>query len=70
MPETPVVLRGLRAGVPLVGTAVADAVDGSWKIQRQLGGLGTAARRNVLARYHLERNVERLLEEFRVRFAM
>jgi hypothetical protein len=31
--------------------------------------LGTAARRKVLAKFHLERNVERLAEEFRVRLA-
>lgn len=31
--------------------------------------LGIAARSKVIAKYHLERNVERLAEEFRIRLA-
>jgi ribosomal protein L13E len=31
--------------------------------------LGIAARRKVVAKYHLERNVERLAEESRLRLA-
>jgi colanic acid/amylovoran biosynthesis glycosyltransferase len=54
---------------PASVTAMADAVERLIDDPEGARRLGTAARRKVVARYHLERNVERLAEEFRARLA-
>ena len=54
---------------PASATAIADAVERLMEDPEAARRLGTAARRKVLAKYNLERNVERLVEEFRVRLA-
>ena len=54
---------------PASASAIADAVERLMDDPAAARRLGSAARRKVLARYHLERNVERLAEEFRVRLA-
>ena len=52
---------------PASAGAIADAVERLMDDAEGARRLGTAGRRKVLAKYHLERNVERLAEEFRVR---
>jgi len=54
---------------PASASAIADAVERLIGDPEGARRLGTAARRKVLVRYHLERNVERLAEEFRRRLA-
>jgi glycosyltransferase involved in cell wall biosynthesis len=54
---------------PASAAAIADAVERLIDDPEGARQLGTAARRKVLAEYHLGRNVERLVEEFRVRLA-
>ena len=54
---------------PADAAAVADAVQRLMDDPQRAQRLGIAARRKVLARYHLEHNVERLATEFRARFA-
>ena len=52
---------------PASAAAIADAVERLMKEPEEARRLGAAARRKVLAKYHLERNVARLAEEFRRR---
>ena len=52
---------------PASASAIADAVERLMDDPEGARRLGIAARRKVLDKYHLERNVERLVEEFRVR---
>jgi colanic acid/amylovoran biosynthesis glycosyltransferase len=54
---------------PASASAIADAVERLMDDPEQARRLGAAARRKVLAKYDLERNVQRLAEEFRVRLA-
>jgi glycosyltransferase involved in cell wall biosynthesis len=54
---------------PASADAIADAVERLMEDREGARRLGTAARRKVFAKYHLERNVERLAEEFRRRLA-
>ena len=54
---------------PASAAAIAGAVERLIDDPEEARQLGTAARRKVLAQYHLEHNVERLVEEFRVRLA-
>jgi colanic acid/amylovoran biosynthesis glycosyltransferase len=54
---------------PASATAIADAVERLMEDPEAARRLGTAARRKVIAKYNLERNVDRLVEEFRVRLA-
>ena len=54
---------------PASAGAIADAVERLIDDPEGARRLGTAARRKVLAKYNLERNVERLAEEFRLRLA-
>jgi colanic acid/amylovoran biosynthesis glycosyltransferase len=54
---------------PASPAAMADAVERLIDDPEKARRLGIAARRKVLAEYHLERNVERLIEEFRLRVA-
>jgi colanic acid/amylovoran biosynthesis glycosyltransferase len=54
---------------PASAVALADAVERLMEDPEGARRLGTAARRKVLAKYHLEHNVERLVEEFRLRLA-
>jgi colanic acid/amylovoran biosynthesis glycosyltransferase len=49
--------------------AIADAVERLMQDPQAARQLASAARRKVIANYHLERNVERLAEEFRIRLA-
>jgi colanic acid/amylovoran biosynthesis glycosyltransferase len=52
---------------PASASAIADAVERLMDDPEGARRLGAAARRKVLHKYHLGRNVERLAEEFRVR---
>jgi glycosyltransferase involved in cell wall biosynthesis len=52
---------------PASASALAEAVERLMEDPAGARRLGSAARRKVLAKYHLEHNVERLAEEFRVR---
>jgi colanic acid/amylovoran biosynthesis glycosyltransferase len=54
---------------PASPSVIADAVERLMDDAEQARRLGAAARRKVVAKYDLERNVERLAEEFRVRLA-
>ena len=54
---------------PASATAIAEALERLMDDPELARRLGSAARRKVIAKYHLERNVERLAEEFRVRLA-
>jgi colanic acid/amylovoran biosynthesis glycosyltransferase len=54
---------------PASASAIADAVERLMEDPERAQRLATAARRKVLAKYHLGRNVERLAEEFRARLA-
>ncbi len=54
---------------PASASAIADAVERLMDDPERARRLGTAARRKVLARYHLGRNTERLALEFRTRLA-
>jgi glycosyltransferase involved in cell wall biosynthesis len=54
---------------PASPSVIADAVERLMDDPEQARRLGAAARRKVLAKYDLKRNVERLAEEFRVRLA-
>jgi glycosyltransferase involved in cell wall biosynthesis len=54
---------------PASASAIADAAERLMEDPQGSRLLGTAARRKVLAKYNLERNVERLAEEFRLRLA-
>ena len=54
---------------PASATAIADAVERLMADPEAARRLGIAARRKVVAEYHLGRNVERLAEEFRARLA-
>ncbi len=54
---------------PASATAIADAVERLMDDPERARRLGSAARRKVLARYHLGRNIERLALEFRTRLA-
>jgi glycosyltransferase involved in cell wall biosynthesis len=54
---------------PASASAIADAVERLIDDPATARRLGSAARRKVVARYHLGRNVERLAEEFRSRLA-
>jgi colanic acid/amylovoran biosynthesis glycosyltransferase len=54
---------------PASASAIADAVERLMDDPEGARRLGTAARRKVVDKYHLERNVERLVAEFRVRLA-
>jgi len=53
---------------PASAAALADAVERLMQDPEAARRLGSAARRKVIAKYHLERNVERLAEEFGVRW--
>ena len=52
---------------PASASAIADAVGRLMDDPEWARRLGTAARRKILAKYHLERNVERLAQQFRAR---
>ena len=52
---------------PANAAAIADAVERLMQDPEAARRLGRAARLKVIAKYHLERNVERLAEEFRAR---
>jgi colanic acid/amylovoran biosynthesis glycosyltransferase len=68
----PEIIQGDFEGLlvpPASASAIADAVERLMDDPEGARRLGTAARRKVLAKYHLERNVERLAEEFRIRLA-
>jgi glycosyltransferase involved in cell wall biosynthesis len=52
---------------PASATAIVDAVERLMEDPEAARRLGIAARRKVLAKYHLGRNVERLAQEFRAR---
>jgi colanic acid/amylovoran biosynthesis glycosyltransferase len=68
----PEIIEGDLEGLlvpPGSASALADAVERLMDDPERARRLGTAARRKVLAKFHLERNVERLAEEFRVRLA-
>jgi glycosyltransferase involved in cell wall biosynthesis len=54
---------------PASASAIADAVARLIGDPEGARRLGIAARRKVLAKYHLGRNVERLAQEFRARLA-
>ena len=54
---------------PASASAIADAVERLIEDPEGARRLGTAARRKVILKYHLERNVERLVQEFRLRLA-
>ena len=54
---------------PASASAIADAVTRLMEDPEGARRLGIAARRKVLAKYHLGRNVERLAQEFRARLA-
>lgn len=54
---------------PASATAIADAVERLMQDPQAARRLGSAARRKVLASYHLGRNIERLVGEFRLRLA-
>jgi len=54
---------------PASASAIADAVERLMDDPEGARRLGSAARGKVLARYHLERNVERLASEFRARLS-
>jgi colanic acid/amylovoran biosynthesis glycosyltransferase len=54
---------------PASASAITNAVETLMDDPEGARRLGTAARRKVLAKYNLERNVERLAEEFRLRLA-
>jgi len=54
---------------PADATAIADAVERLMEDPEGARRLGVAARRKVLAKYQLDRNVERLAQEFRCRLA-
>ena len=54
---------------PASASAIADAVERLMDDPQQARRLAGAARRKVLATYDLDRNVERLVEEFRARLA-
>lgn len=54
---------------PADAGAIADAVEKLMDDPQHARQLGIAARRKVVAQYHLERNVARLAAEFRLRFA-
>jgi colanic acid/amylovoran biosynthesis glycosyltransferase len=54
---------------PASARAIADAVGRLMEDPEGARRLGIAARRKVVAKYHLERNVERLAREFRARLA-
>jgi colanic acid/amylovoran biosynthesis glycosyltransferase len=54
---------------PASANELADAVERLMDDPEKARRLGIAARRKVLAKYHLEHNVERLAEEFRVRLS-
>jgi colanic acid/amylovoran biosynthesis glycosyltransferase len=54
---------------PASAAAIAEAVERLMQDPQAARRLGSAARRKVIAKYHLERNVERLAEEFRARLA-
>jgi colanic acid/amylovoran biosynthesis glycosyltransferase len=55
---------------PACPSAIADAVGRLMDDPQGARALGIAARRKVVAKYHLGRNVERLAQEFSVRLAM
>jgi colanic acid/amylovoran biosynthesis glycosyltransferase len=55
---------------PASASAIADAVGRLMEDPEEARRLGIAARRKVIAKYHLGRNVERLAQEFRARLAM
>jgi glycosyltransferase involved in cell wall biosynthesis len=52
---------------PADAAAIADAIERLMEDPEGARRLGAAARRKVLAKYHLDRNVERLAQEFRSR---
>jgi len=54
---------------PASASAIADAVGRLMEDPEGARRFGIAARRKVLAKYHLGRNVERLAQEFRARLA-
>jgi colanic acid/amylovoran biosynthesis glycosyltransferase len=54
---------------PASASAIADAVERLMADPEAARRLGSAARRKVLASYHLGRNIERLAGEFRLRLA-
>src|SRR5262249_32697160 len=54
---------------PASASAIADAVARLMEDPQGARRLGIAARRKVVAKYHLGRNVERLAQEFRARLA-
>jgi colanic acid/amylovoran biosynthesis glycosyltransferase len=54
---------------PASAVAIAEAVERLMQDPEAARRLGSAARRKVIAKYHLARNVERLAEEFRTRLA-
>jgi glycosyltransferase involved in cell wall biosynthesis len=54
---------------PASASAIADAVGRLIEDPEGARQLGVAARRKVVAKYHLGRNVERLAQEFRARLA-
>jgi colanic acid/amylovoran biosynthesis glycosyltransferase len=54
---------------PASAAAIVDAVERLMEDPEAARRLGTAARCKVLAAYHIERNVERLAKEFRLRLA-
>jgi glycosyltransferase involved in cell wall biosynthesis len=54
---------------PASAGAIADAVERLLDDPEEARRLGSAARGKVLAKYHLERNVERLASEFRARLS-
>jgi colanic acid/amylovoran biosynthesis glycosyltransferase len=68
----PEIIEGDLEGLlvpPASASALADAVERLMDDPEHARRLGIAARRKVLAKFHLGRNVERLAAEFRVRLA-
>jgi glycosyltransferase involved in cell wall biosynthesis len=66
----PQIIEGEREGLLVPpASASADAAQRLSEDPEAARRLGAAARRKVLAKCHLERNVERLVEAFRVRLA-
>jgi colanic acid/amylovoran biosynthesis glycosyltransferase len=68
----PEIIENEREGLlvpPASAVALADAIERLMQDGEAARRFACAARRKVIAKYHLERNVERLAEEFRRRLA-
>lgn len=68
----PEIIEAEREGLlvpPASAAAIADAVERLMEDPEAARRLGVAARRKIIAKYNLEQNVERLVQEFRHRLA-